>query len=55
MCVQKKDDQKDQAQLQQPIQPQPMPVGGDMNDPNIAASLIQQQMFWSQNMNMGMP
>ena len=53
--VQKKDDQKDSTQIQQPIPPQPMPAAPDMSDPNIAASLIQQQVFWGQNMNMGMP
>ena len=48
--LQKKDDQKDSTQIQQPIPPQPMPAAPDMSDPNIAASLIQQQMFWGQNM-----
>ena len=32
-----------------------MAVAPDMNDPTIAASMIQQQIFWTQNMGMGMP
>ena len=38
--VQKKDDQKDQTQIQQPIPPQPMPVPVDMTDPNMTAGLL---------------
>ena len=51
--VQKKDDQKEQTQIQQPIPPMPVPV--DMTDPNMTAGLLQPQMFWNPAMNMGIP